>query len=450
MAKMFQCPACGKQYPALPTLVDRPVRCSGCREIFRLGHDGVAVLVSPDDLAPATATKPAAAAAAPPAAQAAAASPRPPAPAPPTTPPADAPATGRPQTRVFRRKHEALKQSLSAAAAAAAGTVDDDTATATDAPRKATSSRRAAAQPRTAASGTASAGFQPTRVRREGSGLLVPAIALGALLLVVITGWWLLRPGPIDQAFDRFLADVGDGNRSYPTRHQTYLERTWLRTIDGTRESEIALDADQARLGPELRVPLETVRSVVETLRCMVQDRRLALWLQPERAEEAQTIAAASPPSGGRAAILDALEDAGIRHIDYTVVPGALHDLGLGAIEVQALSALLAGTPSDTHPLESPNARALELRWFSRADGSLLMNDGVAYTIADEQAYWGLLLRVDGVTPTPWRVLFIRRGTLAETTGSDRHNPLMRAARAHEDRLRSRAAELAAAPEEEL
>ncbi len=55
MASTFDCPHCGAEYPFKPVLVGRAVRCTACKQAFRLREDGIA-----DPVAPAAPQQPAA------------------------------------------------------------------------------------------------------------------------------------------------------------------------------------------------------------------------------------------------------------------------------------------------------------------------------------------------------------------------------------------------------
>lgn len=52
MVDSFSCPHCRRSYPVLPTLVGRPVRCSSCKQVFKLLYDGRAIKVNAVQSAP--------------------------------------------------------------------------------------------------------------------------------------------------------------------------------------------------------------------------------------------------------------------------------------------------------------------------------------------------------------------------------------------------------------
>ena len=45
-AATFVCPHCGHTYPFKPALIDKAVRCTTCKNAFRLGADGIAAKVN--------------------------------------------------------------------------------------------------------------------------------------------------------------------------------------------------------------------------------------------------------------------------------------------------------------------------------------------------------------------------------------------------------------------
>ena len=65
-ATTFACPHCDASYPRKPVLVGRAVRCTTCKNAFRLREDGVADKIVMDAPAPSAAPAPVAAAPVPP------------------------------------------------------------------------------------------------------------------------------------------------------------------------------------------------------------------------------------------------------------------------------------------------------------------------------------------------------------------------------------------------
>lgn len=442
MQATFRCPACEKQYPALPTLVGRPVRCSGCKQVFALGAGGVAELVviaQQPAVEQASAERPAPQPPTPPPAAAAA----------PETPTPNAPSTGgeapRPQSAALKAKHDRIRAALRTAAESAAGTVPGATAPSSSA---AGSSRRAKAaapspsRPRDSFAPVAVAPQQDRTATLVMLGLVVVPI------LVIAAGWLALRPSTAERALARYEAPVPADQRAAPERHRAILDRSWLRTIDGETEATVVLGLDQVTWGQPVQVSLSDLHAWWRsTLQGLVLERELCCWIEERSIPAAKAALATAADPGDRPAWVAGLRRDGHQLVAYEEIPPLLSRAGLSDPAIYAVSLLLGGSAEIGDPaaiLASP-VGALELLPFTGIDGRSLHPSGDGYTTSQAPDYWGLLLKAPaGSHPLGgrWRVLVIHPRAWSPEVYSDARNPLARAGR-------NRAGDLRARPEPE-
>lgn len=432
MSATFACPHCGATYPVKPVLVGKAVRCTKCRNAFKLRPDGIADKVemeAPAPAAPAPAAAPAPSAPAPrPAARpepAPAPAPAPPArasaPAPARTPsaPASVPApTGpKPDTEaVARAKAERLKlnQRQEEARRAMAGTL----ANAAAAALQAESVKREAAKgekdksrsARSAAGAPGKVGgpaIGPVLVVGEGEleasnrkRWLLGGVALA--IAIVVLGWLVSLRSETRAALEAFAAPVDPSHAKYPQRLTRMQARAWLSNV------RVLTEVGSARFGSEVRHELASAR---EPLAELMKDRSFLpqhdLWVRTSDAAKLQKLWS---PKKDRAANLAALGDAGVDTVTQADFAARLAEGGLGAEGVAVLMQLLLptqGAPQDAAARvakgELPDA--IEVVEFTGSKGTAIVDAGSTYKFQDT-GYTGRMLRFVGEGwPREWRVL---------------------------------------------
>jgi len=424
MAGTFACPHCGAQYPIKPVLVGRAVRCTTCKNPFRLREDGIAERVSeaaPEPAAtratapnsppiPAT-SAPAPAAPVSPPAQPARAEPVA-APTRTSTPPPTVRATRGARTERFDKEkieeqRRAMAASLSTAASAALESEVMKREKPTLPTRKSAGSRPAV-EGRVGDIGPVVLSGYGAHEHRNNMLWLVGSIAAIALVVTVIA--LLTMRSEQRQALDAFTANVEGERARYGEKLLTIQERAWMSGV-----------APVVTLG---RVQIQSVRSlslasVRELLVSLQGKTHLAqhdLWVDPAQVVQLESLWDARRD---RTANLAKLNQAGVTVVADTAITSALTNAAWSEVDAAVLQQLLTGQTSRSGEnviakkiLGGAIPDAIELCPFRGTKGELLIDLGRSYRQRDVD-YDGLLLRMVGDGwPSEWKVFSITTSSL--------------------------------------
>ena len=412
----FGCPHCGAQYPVKPVLVGKVVRCTSCKNPFRLRPDGVADKVDAAITATSkavTATSPASV----PVTTAAPARVLTPAPAPassttsPTTPrPADSavPVTRRlaaakvPQTQQQLDARKAMADSLSAMAGAALK--------ATETTKGKEESSRIGKPTSSATSKTPSFSNSGDAQKKAGKG---PAILtnegereaensrqwlmafIGLIVVVGVIGYLVTRVSARSSAIQAFTAELPSADNRFGRRTEAIQARAWSPEV----VPFIALPSPL--IGSERTIAAGALTEALGKLAGLVYvpaaDRWIGQdkveWLNRQVVEDAKSVA-------------QRLERTGIISVDNKAITQALRSANLSDEELTIVATLLM--------VKGPLAGKLAtgpipvIRWCSvrGKDGTWLFNPGGDGYKPRMSNYDGLLVAFTGEGwPTDWRLL---------------------------------------------
>lgn len=418
MTRTFVCPHCQKQYPVLPVLVGRKVRCSGCRQLFQLAFDGVAAKVtissSPHVLAQDTALEAK----------------------------SDVQSTEnvsvalRPQATAIKRKTERIKRMRESLQQASVQAIDamEDTAKRIDSLDSATDLD---SQPPAAVSSSvirSSARATKLDLRRH---MLVLAVILFSMFLV--TWMFVYAPLPEQLALQQFAATIGDSKDAQQQRMSIYRDRMWLHTRDGVQSPPIILNADDAQLTPVKTLDwTQVVSSCLPVLDGMEKNPRFAAFFEAGQAAAVQDLWDKHPSNHHIEAFYLAIERAGIDCIRYDALYERLVEKGVSGEALYIASLLLAGTAShDGMPCRNMGLQSgimpelLKYAEFSGQQGIMLMQAEEGYRFVTAPVFSGLVVGFTGFPgrEDEWRVIDLRLSESMDEFYARSHNPLRRAAK---------------------
>ena len=408
MATTFPCPHCGQTYPVKPVLIGKVVRCTGCKNAFRLREDGVADAVTLAAEAPAPT---AAVAAAPPVP----ASPAPESPRPSTESirsPARRLAADEAKAREIKARMEEARKAMAADLNQAAGkALQSDAAKMKDEEEASSSSKRSASSNRQRAVG----GDQGAGKRLIGPAVLTGEGereaanqrrwligALVAVALLAVGGWLLTLDGPRTAVIEGFLEPLPADKNVYGTRDAALAERGWLSAGSGAVAPFI--DLGKIRWDAVRTLTPATYGAILARLAGQV--RVGTCWVAAKDQEKAKSIAAAP----GKDPLEKRLSAARIAALAWTGIAKELGNAGLDDRVIEVLRLVLTGDPApgakDLRPGLLAGTATWELLPLSGTGGSVLIDLGGSYRV--KPAAWeGVLLREPG---SPWR--FVRLAPL--------------------------------------
>jgi hypothetical protein len=478
MSATFACPHCGATYPRKPVLVGRTVRCTTCKNAFRLREDGIADKVEPVavEVAAPTAAQPAAAQPAPPAPQPAA---RPHAPAKPaiiplTLPPelTDAPPM-RPAAQAIDLDTavEVVEPVMPAPSRAGTqppasdqpGAADQLAATGRPSPKSSasgparTSDRFTAQQQeaRRAMAATLStsmtAALKAESVKREVEadektrkksgtegrvGKIGPAILTGeglqqarlrrtwfliALVLVALVGgcsWLVAHRSPQRHALEAYAAVV-EGQRNRYERVQAIQERAWLVALPPAFVGVPAMmDMGDARIGGTRTIKLAAAKPLFDQLKGLVLSERAPVWVPKDRLG---AVEAAIRPGQREQDLVAGLARSEKGVIPYRDWQDKLVAAGLSKDDVDTIDLLLRGKTKRSGEneiaarlLAGDLPDAIEIAAFAGRKGLMVVSRGQAYEPKPVR-YEGNLLRFVGKDwPVEWKVLTISAALITD------------------------------------
>lgn len=414
MSATFPCPHCGATYPVKPVLVGRAVRCTTCKNPFRLRPDGIADKVV-DEAPPAPAAPPQPAPAAPPA--------RTPTPAPSDTASAPASAAKPPpsigtarstraassaagaEQREAQRKALAANLASAATAALAAESVKEETQSKTE--RK-TKSGRVAKKNTSGGVGDIGPAVLTGHGDREHRNNLMWLLGVVGFVAAVTAIFFLFAlKSPQRRALERFT-DVVEGERSrYGERILAIQERAWL-----TGAAPIT-DLGSLRLGSIKALPTAPLRPLLtETLKDLVFIPPYKLWGEAGKSGEIEKLWNTKRDDAFN---VERLTSAKVRVVEHKVVLDQLQSAGWSADDAELFLALVTGHTNRAGDNwiakkwfagELPDR--LEVCSFTGTNGNLLIDLGRSYKPRTVD-YQGVLLRFVGEGwSDEWKVLLLK------------------------------------------
>ncbi len=446
MSATFGCPHCGASYPRKPVLVGRAVRCTTCKNAFRLREDGIADKVEMD---PA----PAAAVVAVPAARTLPAQPAPatyptPAPLPKPEAPAKPSAPKQPSTGwgLNLEVEEPVVQGAPAPKAAALATPPP--APPKDMPATRKSERMTAQQmdARRAMSATLassmSEALKSEAVKREVQGEKVKAKVegrVGKIGPAVLTGqgveearssrlmllgfllflglgagvyWLLFAHSPERAALEAYAGEVESARIRAGERVQAIQERAWLVGLPPANVGVPPLvDLRDARIGSPRTINLIPAKELFASLNGLVVVEPGPVWVPADRLVAIDDL---RRPDQKPEAFVAAVVKKEKRAISHPAVLEALVKTGMSKEDADIVDLFLRGRTDPS------GGNAIAKRWFagevptnlqiSRFFGSrglMLLSRGQSFKTAEVE-YDGQLVRFNGEGwPAQWKVLTI-------------------------------------------
>jgi hypothetical protein len=463
MSATFVCPHCGASYPRKPVLVGRAVRCTTCKNAFRLRDDGIADKIEMD--APAPAPQPAAAAPAPVAVEPPAPVPAPaPAPAAPKPSPAPAP-TGKPSGPKLASSGWGLdldvdvvepnKPAASAPPAAARPTQPpevmktplpregESTTTAQRKSERMTAQQLEARRAMAATLSTSmSEALKSEAVKREEQGekakakvegrvgKIGPAVLTGqgveearssrlillgsvAAVVVLAAAWWLLfSASPQRAGLNAFTEEVDPARIRAGERVQAIQGRAWLIGLPPAQVGVPPLiDVRDARIRSSRAIKLDGAKEIITKLKGLVPVEPGPVWVPPERLAAVEDVRRPEQkPEAFIAAVLKKEKKA----ISHPAVIEELMKTGMSEDDAKVIDMFLRGrTDADgkntiaSRWMDGDLPSSVEVAAFFGMRGTMLLSRGQSFKTAEVE-YDGRLVRLTGAGwPEEWKVLSI-------------------------------------------
>jgi hypothetical protein len=412
----FPCPHCGATYPRNPKLVGRNVRCTACRQGFRLDEDGIArplaaTLTTPRPSAPTTQPTP------PPTAQ-------------PTPPPA---AEHEPQSAAPEEQPQGRGQSSRRLRTAR---FDDKrremAATLTGTIAAAVKKEEARAQ------AEVEAGAERRKAREGGVGQIGPVVLLGegeraaaerrrwqlgclaAVLLIALVIWLGMRRSPEERAVEDYCAPVPQAQAGFGRRAPAISARAVAQRSETGPQAAPFIDLPRPRFQRIRRVDLAPYRAFIHDFASLVRIDQPALWIRPEHRADIERFWRSYPR-------LDQLADwARTRNIPWADTRSLrarllevsadqdVADLIWGLLTArrveesgETLNPLGSRMIADVRAEEGAGELlAVEWRDFTGRDGRLLFDQGGGRYVSRQTLYRGRLVRTVGARGRtgPWQV----------------------------------------------
>ena len=452
MTATFACPYCAASYPRKPVLVGRAVRCTTCKNAFRLREDGIADKIDTAEVAPAsapaaparspapiTATVPKelreSAAPAAPAARSAPPKPKLPttgwgldldvdvdqpatsAPAAPASPPTRSPpaaikspgdgtATARKSERMTAQQMEARRAMAATLATSMTEALKSEAVKREVQGEKA----KAKAEGQVGKIGPAvltNQGVEEAKNRRTLWLGLVGALIIGAGL------YWLLFTSSAQRAtIETYTAEVDSSQVRTGKRIQAIQERAWL---IGLPPADIGVppmvDMRDARIGATRTITLSKVKDIIVSIKGLVAVEPGPVWVPSDRLAAVEDV---RRPEQKVAAFIAAVLKKEKKAISHPALLETLVKNGLTEEDAHVVDLFLRGQtdPSGGNAikkrwLDGDLPDTLQITRFFGARGSLLVPRGATFKTQDVE-YEGRMARfISPGWPTQWKVLTI-------------------------------------------
>jgi hypothetical protein len=454
MSATFVCPHCGASYPRKPVLVGRPVRCTTCKNAFRLREDGIADKVEMAEPAPATAAaapspvaaaplqavappapvprpeplakpsapklqstgwgldldveveEPAPARSAPPPA-AAAAPPAAKAP-PPAVIPTPAPGAGRKSERMTAQQMEARRAMAATLSTSMSAALKSEAVKREDQAGKA----KAKTEGRVGQIGPAVFTGQGVEEARDRRRLVLGVLVAG---LVIAGLWWLLfTDSPQRAGLMAYTAEVDPTRIRSGERVQAIQQRAWLTGLPPAYVgAPPMIDMNDARIGSTRTLNFAPAKDLLVSLKGLEAVDPGPVWVPPERVAAVEELRRPDQKTEAFIAAVLKREKKAISHPE--LLDRLAKATGMQKEDAEVVDLLLRGrTAADGSNaiakrwLDGDVPQSLQLVNFTGSRGLLLLSRGQNFKTA-EVGYRGRLLRFNGPGwPEEWKVLTIQ------------------------------------------
>ncbi len=457
MTATFACPYCAASYPRKPVLVGRAVRCTTCKNAFRLREDGIADKIEMPDVTPAPAAparspapitasvpKESRESAAPAALSAPLAQPAPPkpklpstgwgldldvdvdqpaaaaisaaasAPTPlPTQPPPAAIKSPPDGTSTARKSERMTAQQMEARRAMAATLATSMTeALKSEAVKREVQGEKAKAKAEGQVGKIGPAvltnqGVEEAKSRRTLWLGFVVALVIGAGLY-----WLFFTSSPQRAALETYTAEVDSVRVRAGKRIPSIQERAWL---IGLPPADIGVppmvDMRDARIGATRTIPLTKAKDLIISIKGLVPVQPGPVWVPPDRIAAVEDV---RRPEQKESTFIAAVLKKEKKAVSHPALLEALVKTGMTEEDAHVIDLFLRGH-TDTNGgntiakrwLDGDLPATLQITRFFGARGSLLLARGATFKTQDVE-YEGRIARfISPGWPTEWKVLSI-------------------------------------------
>lgn len=444
MTATFACPYCAASYPRKPVLVGRAVRCTTCKNAFRLREDGIADKIEMPEVTPA----PAAAAAAQSPAPITATVPKelressaPPIPKLPSTgwgldldvdvdqpaatnaPAAPAsPATRSPPaaiksppdgTSTTRKSERMTAQQMEARRAMAATLATSMTeALKSEAVKREVQGEKAKARAEGQVGKIGPAVLTNQGVAEAKSRRTLWLGFVGALVIGAGLYWLLFTSSPQRAALETYTAEVDSVRVRAGKRIPSIQERAWL---IGLPPADIGVppmvDMRDARIGATRTITLSKAKDIIVSIKGLVAVEPGPVWVPLDRLAAVEDV---RRPEQKEAAFIAAVLKKEKKAISHPALLEALVKTGMTEEDAHVVDLFLRGRTDANGGntiakrwLDGDVPATLQITRFFGARGSLLLARGATFKTQDVE-YEGRITRfVSPGWPTEWKVLSI-------------------------------------------
>ena len=407
-AATFVCPHCGQQYPLKPVLVGKVVRCTACKQAFKLRMDGIADKVEPVASTPSAPTAPTEARsgeqgnAGDNAGQTK------------TPPPASSRSGGKTLTQGQIEARRQMAESLRAAVgdalkneeAAAPATLEKPGKPKTERTAKPGSTTEAGGERKRSDRKPTSSFLKPKDPKLAGKG---PAVLTGegereaandrrwwltlVIALVVVSGlvFAATRTGGQTAALQAFTEVVPAQDNRYGARLEAIQARAWQPQIAAF------VDLPSPRLSGVREIPGATLDQTLAPLKGLTWVPTAKRWTAPDKVDWLLNQLKDEPKN-----LVARIDRAGIVVVTADQLERALAAATLSETEIALIQTLI------TSPLGAKlrDGNAPTIRWCSLSgrDGTLLFDPGQGYKTRTTD-YQGILAQFQGEGwPSEWRI----------------------------------------------
>lgn len=406
---MFACPFCAAQYPLKPVLIGKTVRCTTCKNPFRLRADGIADKAEAPAVPSPTTPQPV------PQAHS-----QPEAPSAPANRPLSQPTPKAGMTRQQQEARKAMSDHLALAMGDVLGLDDEAPAE----PAKPGTERRTASErtktaslnkPKSSVLGKAGIKGKKSPAILTGEGEREAANSrrwqfgfVGLVVFVGLVAWLLMRHSDTNAAVVAFTTELPRQELTYGTRLPAIQARAWVGNVT------TFIDLPNPRVGQVHELAAATISEPLARLKGLVFVPTAERWTTPDVAAWLS-----KQPDSALAAINRKFEHDGTVQVSVKALRQALSAANAGDDEVTIIWTLLtqppavipnAGQPSRSGPSLADLVTAGNvptIRWcaVSGRGGTILSDNGQRYT-TEIAGFQGLLVSFAGEGwPTGWRFM---------------------------------------------
>ncbi len=416
MSNSFTCPHCEASYPFKQALVDKAVRCSKCKQPFKLQENGVALAVRSQQQAPPSSEQ---------------------------FQPEDGPSTedvkvieaakqkaaqAAERKAQIKKSHENIRRQMSTTLSAAASQAASSESVKKESQRLQAEKEKTGRHER---KGGSSSKNMSVRLSNQGAADSQNSRQwlIGCLLcvcVVIIAGFVFSSTSEYEDALAVFSGPIDKVDRRFPRRHQAHLERCWVMSYDEDSAPIIILNAEESEVGEPEILDLTPAHSVLSKLKGMAPVPNFRMWALEEAHGKIESLwnqridfswwelakeeGLVDDPDLLAIAFAAFLKEEGVKVYPYVKVLKKLEEGTVLAHRV--LSLLLLGctdAEGETKWMKRISGGSLpssaELIPFSGEHGKGLLLGKTGYEFPKSLKYDGYLMRLDGDWDEGLRVL---------------------------------------------